>query len=258
MKLAQITKYAAIGAVAGIAAYASYSHMRQLALDHGQTSAVAALLPASVDGMLVVATLVMREDRQAGLKVRVWAWVAFVLGVLASVVANVLAANDDTVSRVISAWPAVALFLVVELLTTGKKSAELPAEVAPVTVPAVQRRAAAELPAEGSAPRAPRKPAVKAAAKPAKTTPRRPAEVTRKLAAEALADPDATRTAVAEQLDITPRQLRRVLNEPSGEQQTFPAQPALDPELREAILQTFGRNEQQTVNGTPVLEVQPA
>jgi hypothetical protein len=224
MKLTTTAKYTAIVAVAGIAAYASYSHMRDLAIEHGQSGTVAALLPISVDGMLIVATVAMKEDRANGLKVRLWAWVAFVLGVLASVVANVLAADDDLTSRVISAWPAVALLLVIEVLATGKKPVELPAEV-----PAVKP---VKVPTEGPAPRPARKPAAKAVAKAAKTTPRRPAEVTRKLAAEALADPEATRTAVAEQLDITPRRLRQVLNENSGEQ--------------------------QTVNGTPVLETQPA
>lgn len=132
MKLAIATKYAAIGAVASIAAYASYSHMRDLAIEHGQHATVAALLPVSVDGMLIVATVVMREDRQAGLKVRPWAWVAFVLGVLASIVANILSAQDDITSRVISAWPAVALLLVVEMLTSGRKAADQSAEVAPL------------------------------------------------------------------------------------------------------------------------------
>jgi uncharacterized protein DUF2637 len=222
MKLAQITKLAAIGAVAGIAAYASYTHMRGLALEHGQSPTVAALLPVSVDGMLVVATLVMREDRQSGLKVRPWAWVAFILGVAASIVANVLAAADDITSRVISAWPALALLLVIEVLATGKKAAVLPADS---PAPAPVDRPADIAPAEQPAPaRAPRKAPAKAAVKPVKTTPRRPAEVTRKLAAEKLADPDATRTAVAEQLDITPRQLRRVLNEGTGEQHTVNGQ----------------------------------
>lgn len=154
MKLSQITKYAAIGAVAGIAAYASYSHMRELALEHHQTHVVASLLPVSVDGMLIVATLVMREDRQAGLKVRPWAWVAFVLGVAASIVANVLAAADDVTSRVISAWPALALLLVIEVLATGKKvaavaavldsPAELPAEPAVVETDVMTPPAAAK------------------------------------------------------------------------------------------------------------------
>lgn len=244
MKLTTAAKYTAIGAVAGIAAYASYSHMKDLALTHGQTPAVAALLPVSVDGMLIVATIVMREDRQAGHKVRVWAWVAFVLGVAASVVANVLAAQSDITSRVISAWPAVALLLVIEVLATGKKSVERPADVEPLgstdhtaTVPTavitepstvvVERPAEVEAPAPAK--RAPRKAAVATVpakpVKPAKTTARRPAEVTRKLATQALsAVPDTTRQDVAAQLDISDRQLRRVLNGPSGEQAAIDGQ----------------------------------
>lgn len=203
MKPAQVTKYAAIGAVAGIAAYASYSHMAQLALDHGQTQTVAALLPVSVDGMLIVATVVMREDRQAGFRVRPWAWIAFILGVLASVTANVLAASPDITSRVISAWPALALLLVIEVLATGKKSTVLPAEAAPVTVPA---RTAVE--AEARPVRVPRKPAAAATTKP----PRRTAAQTRELAEAALAAaPQTTRKDVAASLDITPRRLRQVL-----------------------------------------------
>lgn len=235
MKTAQLAKYAGVAAVAGIAAYASYTHMRELAIEHGQPQLVAALLPVSVDGMLIVATLVMREDRGNGLKVRVWAWIAFILGVAASVVANVLAAADDITSRVISAWPAIALLLVIEVLATGRKVAELPAEVVPPAAPrkpAERPQPDAELPAEAARPRPVRKPTAKApVAK--KTTPRRPAEETRKLAEEVLTSaPDATRLEVAQQLDITDRRLRQVLNGDTGEQ--------------------------RKVNGTPVLTEQPA
>jgi hypothetical protein len=113
----------------------------------------------------------------------------------------------------------------------------LPAEVVPAEpvaktpqVPAVvEPKPAAVKPA-----RAPRKAAAAPVAKPAKTTPRRPAQVTKALAAQALAStPDVTRAAVAEALDITPRRLRQVLNENSGEQQTvngqMPGQLALVP-----------------------------
>jgi len=206
MNIPLATKHTAIGLVAGIAAYASYSHMRALALEHGQTSTVAALLPISVDGMLVVTTLVMREDRAAGFKVRPWAWIAFVLGVGASVIANVLAAADDVTSRVISAWPALALLLVIEVLATGKRPVvEVPEEASRVE----EASGPVEVPGEEVKPRAPRKAAVKAV--------RRPVEVTRAMAEEALAEPGTTRTAVARKLAITPRRLREVLNQPSGE-----------------------------------------
>ncbi|HEX6075526.1 MAG TPA: DUF2637 domain-containing protein [Micromonosporaceae bacterium] len=85
-----------------------------LAAEHGQPEDLAKLLPISVDGLLVVASIVMTEDREAGRPARPWARASFVIGVVASVAANIAAAPEDAISRLISAWPAVALLLVVE------------------------------------------------------------------------------------------------------------------------------------------------
>ncbi|MDG4751706.1 DUF2637 domain-containing protein [Micromonospora sp. WMMD718] len=111
-------------AVTVIAAVASYDHMRTVALDAGQSPLLAALLPLSVDGMILVATLALGDGRRS----RWSAWLAFLVGVAASLAANVLAAEDDTVSRVVSAWPAVALLLTVEVLARAGRT---PATVAP-------------------------------------------------------------------------------------------------------------------------------
>jgi hypothetical protein len=59
----------------------------------------------------------MAGDRQVGRRPRFITRVSFLVGVAASVVANVLAAPDDPLSRSISAWPAVGLLLVVEMIT---------------------------------------------------------------------------------------------------------------------------------------------
>lgn len=89
--------------------------------------------------------------------------------------------------------------------------------------------------------------------RPESKQPRRPAEVTRAMAEEKLAVPGATRTAVAKQLDITTRQLRRVLNEPSGElpvvelrlptldevQAAFAARPSGEGRIDEWLADTF-------------------
>jgi uncharacterized membrane protein YuzA (DUF378 family) len=66
-----------------------------------------------------------------------------------------------------------------------------------------------EVPAEARPKRAPRKAATRTA--------RRPVEVTRAMAREALAEPGTTKVAAAKALGITPRRLRSVLNEPTGE-----------------------------------------
>lgn len=124
---ARFASRASAATVAGIAAIASYSHMRHLALDYGQDPLIAALMPISVDGMLITATTALVDGRRR----KASAWLAFLTGVAASITANVLAAPDSAIARAISAWPAVALLLVVEVLARSGRS-----------VPAVQDEAA--------------------------------------------------------------------------------------------------------------------
>lgn len=103
----------AAGLVALIAAVASYSHMRAVALEYGQTDLIAMLQPLSVDGLVIVGAVAISDGRR-----RTWsAWLAFGVGVLASIAANVLAARPDHIARIVSAWPAVALLLVVEVIS---------------------------------------------------------------------------------------------------------------------------------------------
>lgn len=118
MNLRRVASVGSALVVSGIAAYASYSHMRHLALEYGQDHAVAALLPLSVDGLMVVATVALGDGRRN----RWSAWLAFWSGVLASVLANVLAAEPSTIARCISAWCAVAFLMTVEVITRGGRT----------------------------------------------------------------------------------------------------------------------------------------
>ncbi|MEU4714680.1 DUF2637 domain-containing protein [Micromonospora purpureochromogenes] len=202
-------------AVTVIAAVGSYDHMRELALEAGQPPFLAALLPLSVDGMILVATLALGDGRRS----RWSAWLAFLVGVAASLAANVLVAEPDAVSRVVSAWPAVALLLTVEVLARSGKgrqvSAVVPAET-PETVVAQRETAPEESTPDESAvtpsggPGGPEGPEV---GKPRRT--RRPVAETRRLAAAMLAEPGTTREQVAAALGVTPRRLRQVLNVPA-------------------------------------------
>jgi hypothetical protein len=142
--------------VAGIAAWSSYQHMVHVALGVGERPDVAYVLPLSVDGMLVVASVAMVDDRRSGRKVRWSARVAFVAGVTASVAANVAGAHPTIGARIVAAWPAVALLLVVELLSRQGRPARAAAvqladaaapQPAPVVVAHVDELVAAELPA---------------------------------------------------------------------------------------------------------------
>ncbi|MCZ7421648.1 MULTISPECIES: DUF2637 domain-containing protein [unclassified Micromonospora] len=111
-------------AVTVIAAVASYDHMRELAERAGQPPLLAALRPLSVDGMILVAMLALGDGRRS----RWSAWLAFVLGVAASLAANVIVAEPNATARVVSAWPAVALLLTVEILTRSGTAPPAPVE----------------------------------------------------------------------------------------------------------------------------------
>jgi hypothetical protein len=96
--------------------------MVHLAQHYGQPVDIAYLLPLSVDGMMVVASLAMVS---AG-RIRISAVVAFLIGIGASLWANALAAEPNWVARGISAWPALALVLVVELLVRQPRQKAVP------------------------------------------------------------------------------------------------------------------------------------
>lgn len=152
MNLSRSVRNVSAATVATVAAIASYSHMRDLAAVNGQSEILSHLMPISVDGMLLVSTMVMVDDRANGRTPRMSSKVSLVVGVAASIVANVLAAPADPLARTISAWPAVALLLVVEMLSrTGKPSpvvtpAEHAAQPQPVAAPTATPTAASRRP----------------------------------------------------------------------------------------------------------------
>lgn len=103
---------ASVALVAVVAAVVSYSHMHDVA-EHAGEGWRAWIEPLSVDGLLVGASLVVSIRPKAWL-----AWVAVAVGILVSLAANLAAAQPDLVSRLVAAWPAVALALSYETLLT--------------------------------------------------------------------------------------------------------------------------------------------
>jgi len=98
--------------VAAIAFVQSYSHIYTLAMLHGESGTNARLLPLSVDGLIVAATLAMihaalgAQDRDTGY----WlTWGMLVLGIAATVAGNIgYGWGAGAIGMIISAWPAVA------------------------------------------------------------------------------------------------------------------------------------------------------
>ncbi|MGI5180579.1 DUF2637 domain-containing protein [Dactylosporangium sp. CA-152071] len=118
----RLARNVSTAAVATIAAWSSWSHMVHVALRYGERPEVAYVLPLSVDGMLIVASAAMVEDKHNGHRVRWSARIAFMAGVAASVAANIAAAQPTVGARIVAAWPAVAMLLVVEMLSRAKPS----------------------------------------------------------------------------------------------------------------------------------------
>lgn len=110
----RVTTFAVL-AVAAVAAVASYDHQRQLAELAGEGWR-SWLLPISVDGLIVAASMTLLVRRRGRQPASVLAWTALLLGGAASVVANVAAADPTLAGRLVAAWPPVALLVSYELL----------------------------------------------------------------------------------------------------------------------------------------------
>lgn len=110
------TTIVAVLLLAAIAAVVSYSHMYDLALRHGEPAWRAALFPLSVDGMVVAASMTLLSDARQGRRGGLLPWGLLILGSLASLAANIAVADPTMWSRIIHAWPSVALIGGYELL----------------------------------------------------------------------------------------------------------------------------------------------
>jgi hypothetical protein len=126
----------AVLVVATIAASVSFDHVESLALSHGYSIDTARLLPFSVDGLIVAASMALMTGARPSL-----ARVALVLGIAASVWANLAyGARYGITGEVLSAWPAVA-FLVSSEILVGMLRAR----------PAITAGSAASIPLAGDA-----------------------------------------------------------------------------------------------------------
>ncbi len=107
---------AVVLAVATFAAIVSYSHIYFLGRHNGQDGTAARMLPLSVDGLIAAASLVMLHAARKKLGTPWLARVGLGLGVGATVAANVAYGLPfGWLAAVVSAWPAVAFIVSVEL-----------------------------------------------------------------------------------------------------------------------------------------------
>jgi len=114
----------AVLAVAVIAAVVSFSHVESLALAHGQPLADSRLLPLSLDGLLVVSSLVLLAEARAHRGAPGLARAGLVLGVVATVAANIaFGARFGVIGAIVSGWPAVSFVVSTETLLSWVRRA---------------------------------------------------------------------------------------------------------------------------------------
>jgi hypothetical protein len=129
---------AAVLFVAGIAAVVSFVHIEHLAATHGQITLAAYLLPLSIDGIVVAASLVMLRAARAGMRTPWLARVMLGASVAATLAANVAyGARFGVAGALLSGWPAAAFIGCAEMAlgmvrratrkATAKATAEAPA-----------------------------------------------------------------------------------------------------------------------------------
>ncbi|MGF1652347.1 MAG: DUF2637 domain-containing protein [Actinomycetales bacterium] len=101
--------------LAAIAAAISYDHLRILAEEHGESGWRTHAFPLSVDGMEVIASLVLLADRRSGRRSARITWVVLLAAFAASFFANMAVAEPEPIARAIAAWPSVAFLAAIKL-----------------------------------------------------------------------------------------------------------------------------------------------
>jgi len=118
----------AVLGVAAVAAVASYEHAYDLVRAHGETGCIARMVPLTVDGLIYASSMVMLDSARRKTQVPALARWLLVLGIAATLAANVAHGLDHgPVGAAVAAWPAVALVGSYELLMVVSRSSQLSA-----------------------------------------------------------------------------------------------------------------------------------
>jgi Protein of unknown function (DUF2637) len=116
-RLIRASAAAVVTAVAAFAAVVSYSHIYDLGRAHGQDGTAARLLPLSVDGLILAASLVLLHEARNGRAAPGLARFALWLGVGGTIAANgAYGWPYGPVGVVLSTWPGAAFVIAVELV----------------------------------------------------------------------------------------------------------------------------------------------
>jgi hypothetical protein len=132
-------------ALGAAAAVVSFRHARAVVLANGETGLTAVLIPLTVDGLVLVAGLILLDCARRGEAAPALAKFALALGIGATLAVNATyGIAHGVVGAIVAGWPAVALVVSVELLMGMIRRCQI---AAPHGAPAVPVR---EVPAPGA------------------------------------------------------------------------------------------------------------
>jgi hypothetical protein len=118
-RLIRITTSLAVAAVAAVAAVISYRHAYELVSSHGETGLTARLVPFTVDGLILAASMLTLDASRRRQPVPALARWCLGVGITATTGANLAhGLSHGLIGALISAWPALALAGSFELLMT--------------------------------------------------------------------------------------------------------------------------------------------
>lgn len=116
-RLIKWSAVAVVVAVAAIAAVVSYNHALALVQAHGETGAVARLVPLTVDGLIYASSMALLASARQRRPAPLLAYGLLALGIGATLAANVAhGLAHGPLGAAVAAWPAVSLVGSYELL----------------------------------------------------------------------------------------------------------------------------------------------
>jgi hypothetical protein len=142
-RLIRLTTVVAVAAVAAFAAVISYRHAYELVSTHGETGLTARLMPFTVDGLILAASMLILDANRRRQPVPPLARWCLGAGIVATTGANLAhGLGHGPIGAVVSAWPALALAGSFELLMTLIRSGS---QVSATAVPPVNLQRAVPL-----------------------------------------------------------------------------------------------------------------
>jgi hypothetical protein len=118
-RLIRLTTAAAVATVAAVAAVISYRHAYELVSTYGETGVTARLVPFTVDGLILAASMLILDANRHHRPVPPLARWCLGAGIVATIGANLAhGLGHGPIGALVSAWPALALAGSFELLMT--------------------------------------------------------------------------------------------------------------------------------------------